>query len=64
MKIEYIPTTKQVLFIHEDEGELFVPGDRLVFEGTIKEAYEFFSTNEYDCTSILTYILRQNPNLI
>jgi hypothetical protein len=49
-----------VLFIHGEEGQLFVPDDRQVFLGTLQEAVSYFQNLNYDYSAIALYIVKNN----
>jgi len=60
MKFEYSDVTQEVLFIHGEEGQLFVPDDRQVFLGTLQEAVSYFQNLNYDYSAIALYIVKNN----
>jgi hypothetical protein len=60
MKFEYSDERKEVLFIHEDSGNLFIPDDRSVFLGTWQEAVNYFQNLGYDYSVIAFYIVKNN----
>jgi len=60
MKFEYSDITQEVLFIHGEEGQLFVPDDRQVFLGTLQEAVNYFQNLNYDYSVIALYIVKNN----